>query len=96
MTTHTEQRTVLVPEGLSGERVDAAIARMFGLSRTKAAELVAAGEVTLDGIASGESDRVDGGGLSRGGHPRAEAARSSCARRSWRGFASCTTTTHSS
>src|SRR4029453_6126044 len=30
-------RTLPVPEGLSGERLDAALARMFGLSRTKAA-----------------------------------------------------------
>ncbi len=35
MTTHAEQRTVFVPDGLSGERVDAAMARMFGFSRTR-------------------------------------------------------------
>ncbi len=34
-----------MPDGLEGERVDAAIARMFGFSRTKAAELAAAGKV---------------------------------------------------
>ena len=50
-----------VPSGLAGERVDAAISRMFGLSRTKAAELVAAGEVTLDGVAPAKSDRVHEG-----------------------------------
>lgn len=54
-------RVLHVPDGLAGERVDAAIARMFGLSRTKAAELVAAGEVTLDGVAPAKSDRVCGG-----------------------------------
>ncbi len=32
-------RTILVPDGLDGERVDAAIARLYGLSRTKAADL---------------------------------------------------------
>ena len=40
-----EARTLLVPDGLEGERVDAAIARLFGLSRTKAADLAAAGGV---------------------------------------------------
>ncbi len=34
---------------------------MFGLSRTKAAELVAAGEVTLDGVQPAKSDRVHEG-----------------------------------
>ncbi|ATL82239.1 ribosomal large subunit pseudouridine synthase [Streptomyces malaysiensis subsp. malaysiensis] len=50
-----------VPDGLEGERVDAAIARMFGFSRTKAAELAAAGKVQLDGSVAGKSDRVSGG-----------------------------------
>ena len=50
-----------MPEGLEGERVDAAIARMFGFSRTKAAELAASGKVSLDGAAAGKSERVRGG-----------------------------------
>jgi 23S rRNA pseudouridine1911/1915/1917 synthase len=41
--------------------VDAALARMFGFSRTKAAELAAAGKVALDGSVAGKSDRVTGG-----------------------------------
>ena len=45
----SDQRTVIVPEGLEGERVDAGIARLFGLSRTRAAELCGEGNVTLDG-----------------------------------------------
>ncbi|WP_431951390.1 RluA family pseudouridine synthase [Actinacidiphila sp. bgisy167] len=56
-----EVRSLPVPEGLEGERVDAAIARMFGFSRTKAAELAAAGKVTIDGSEAGKSDRVSGG-----------------------------------
>ncbi|MFI2297341.1 RluA family pseudouridine synthase [Actinacidiphila glaucinigra] len=56
-----EVRSLPVPDGLEGERVDAAIARMFGFSRTKAAELAAAGKVTIDGSAAGKSDRVSGG-----------------------------------
>lgn len=56
-----EVRSLPVPDGLEGERVDAAIARVFGFSRTKAAELAAAGKVTIDGSAAGKSDRVSGG-----------------------------------
>src|SRR6476661_8108174 len=63
VTTHAEQRTVLVPDGLAGERVDAAMARMFGLSRTKAADLIAQGLVHVDGAAVGKSDRVDAGSM---------------------------------
>ena len=60
---HADQRTVLVPEGLEGERVDAAIARMFGLSRTRAAELVAEGQVLVGGRTVAKSDRVIAGDL---------------------------------
>lgn len=41
---------LLVPDGLDGERVDAAAARMTGLSRSRVADLVAAGAVRLDGL----------------------------------------------
>ncbi len=54
-------KVLYVPEGLAGERVDAAISRMFGLSRTKAAEIVAAGGVTIDGVSPAKSDRVEEG-----------------------------------
>ncbi|MFI5425977.1 RluA family pseudouridine synthase [Aeromicrobium sp. UC242_57] len=52
-----------VPEGLAGERVDSALARLLGLSRTRASELVAAGLVTVDGQAPAKSDRVMPGAL---------------------------------
>ena len=58
-----DRRTVTVPEGLAGERVDAAIARMFGLSRTRAAELITQGLVHLDGQVVMKSDRVHGGSM---------------------------------
>ncbi|NHA66779.1 RluA family pseudouridine synthase [Phycicoccus flavus] len=58
-----EQRTMLVPDGLEGERVDAAIARLFGLSRTKAADLAAAGEVSVNASSVGKSHRVTAGDL---------------------------------
>ncbi|MDT9592725.1 RluA family pseudouridine synthase [Nocardioides zeae] len=56
-------RVVLVPDGLAGERVDAAMARMFGLSRTRAAELIADGQVALDGATVAKSDRVGAGAM---------------------------------
>ena len=47
-----------MPDGLAGERVDAAMAQMFGLSRTRAAELIARGLVQVDGAGAVKSDRV--------------------------------------
>jgi 23S rRNA pseudouridine1911/1915/1917 synthase len=58
-----EQRSLLVPEGLAGERLDAALARMFGFSRSRAAELVGDGLVRLDGGTPTKSDRVHAGAL---------------------------------
>jgi 23S rRNA pseudouridine1911/1915/1917 synthase len=57
----TQRRSLPVPEGLEGERLDAALARMFGLSRTKAAELVASGAASVDGQVAAKSDRVMAG-----------------------------------
>lgn len=57
----SEQRSLPVPEGMAGERLDAALARMFGLSRTRAAELVGDGLVRLDGVTPSKSDRVQAG-----------------------------------
>lgn len=54
-------RSLPVPDGLEGERVDSALARLFGLSRTKAADLAAAGAVTVDQRVVGKSDRVCAG-----------------------------------
>lgn len=57
----TERRTLPVPEGLDGLRLDAAIARLFGLSRSAAADIADAGEASLDGVVRTRSDRVTGG-----------------------------------
>jgi len=54
----TEERALLVPDGLAGERVDVGIARMFGISRSKAAEMLGQGLVQLDGSAAAKSDRL--------------------------------------
>jgi 23S rRNA pseudouridine1911/1915/1917 synthase len=56
-------RTVLVPEGLGGERVDAGVARLFGLSRTRAADLAGEGLVVVDGKVAGKSDRLASGAM---------------------------------
>jgi 23S rRNA pseudouridine1911/1915/1917 synthase len=53
-----DRRQVDVPEGLDGERLDAALARMFGFSRSKAADLIADGSVRLGGQRAAKSDRV--------------------------------------
>lgn len=58
MSGQADHRVLSVPEGLAGERVDAAMARLFGFSRTRAADLIAAGHVALDGAAVAKSDRV--------------------------------------
>lgn len=54
-------RSLPVPDGLDGMRVDAALVRLFGLSRTVAAGLADAGEVSLDGRIRGKGDRLSAG-----------------------------------
>ena len=56
--TVTQSRSLPVPAGRAGERVDVAVATLLGFSRTQAAEIADAGGVTLDGRAVGKSDRV--------------------------------------
>ncbi|WP_313409713.1 RluA family pseudouridine synthase [Aeromicrobium sp.] len=65
MTTEDESqvRSIDIPEGLAGERVDVAMARLFGVSRTRADELVSEGLVLLDGAKPIKSDRVEPGML---------------------------------
>lgn len=52
------ERSYPVPEGLEGQRLDQALARMLGLSRTRAAELVDQALVTVDGQLVPKSARV--------------------------------------
>ncbi|HEY3436912.1 MAG TPA: RluA family pseudouridine synthase [Actinotalea sp.] len=54
-------RSMPVPDGLAGERVDAGLSRLLGVSRTRVAELTAAGAVTVDGKEVGKSDRLPAG-----------------------------------
>lgn len=53
------ERTLHVPEGLDGVRVDVAIAQLLGLSRSFAADVVAQGGVTVDGRQARKSDRLE-------------------------------------
>ena len=57
-----ESRSLFVPDGLAGDRVDSAIAKLLGFSRTFAAEVAEAGGVQLDGTTLGKSDRLSAGG----------------------------------
>ncbi len=50
-----------VPDGLDGLRLDVALSRLFGLSRTSAAGLVDDGRVLLDGEPPARSAKVHGG-----------------------------------
>jgi len=58
-----ERKVMLVPEGLNGERVDAAVARMLGLPRSRVAEMIGTGHVLLDGASINKSDRVSMGSM---------------------------------
>jgi 23S rRNA pseudouridine1911/1915/1917 synthase len=57
----SESRLLPVPDGLDGERLDVALARMFGISRTVAAGIVDGGDVTVDGAAVSRSTKVRAG-----------------------------------
>jgi 23S rRNA pseudouridine1911/1915/1917 synthase len=59
----TDHRALPVPEGLDGLRLDAALSRLFGLSRTTAASVIEQGLAQLDGRVRGKSDRVVAGSL---------------------------------
>jgi len=57
----SSQRSVPVPDGLDGMRLDQAVSRLFGLSRTAAATLVEAGDALVDGVPRPKSDKVTAG-----------------------------------
>jgi 23S rRNA pseudouridine1911/1915/1917 synthase len=59
----SDVRLLPVPDGLDGLRLDVAISRLFGFSRTLAAELIDAGQVSVDGAHPLRSAKVHGGSL---------------------------------
>ncbi|HEY5231291.1 MAG TPA: RNA pseudouridine synthase, partial [Galbitalea sp.] len=51
-----ESRSLPVPDGLEGSRVDAGLSKLLGFSRTFAAEVAEAGGVRIDGTLAQKSD----------------------------------------
>ena len=56
-----ELRQLTVPEGVAGERIDSALTRVLGLSRTSIVKLLEDGDITTDNRAMQKSDRVAAG-----------------------------------
>ena len=56
-------RLLPVPDGCNGDRVDAALARMTGLSRSRVGELCEAGDVRRNGEVLAKSARLRAGDL---------------------------------
>jgi 23S rRNA pseudouridine1911/1915/1917 synthase len=54
-------RSLPVPDGLDGQRADAALSKLLGLSRTYAAEVIEGGGLLQDGVVLDKSDRLRGG-----------------------------------
>ena len=59
--TQRELRTLSVPEGVEGERIDSALTRVLGLSRTSVVKLLEDGDITTNGKVMPKSDRVVAG-----------------------------------
>ena len=53
-----QHRSLPVPDGLAGIRVDVAIAKLLGFSRTFAGEVIERGGVTINGRPATKSDRL--------------------------------------
>ncbi|WP_371030429.1 RluA family pseudouridine synthase [Pseudoclavibacter sp. JSM 162008] len=58
-----QSRTIPIPDGLEGTRVDAGVSKLLGLSRTQVADIAAAGGITIDGRLVGKSDRMTAGAV---------------------------------
>ena len=56
-----ESRSLPVPDGLDGTRMDAGLARLLGFTRTFAAEVAESGGVTVDGRLADKADRLRAG-----------------------------------
>lgn len=56
-------RAIPVPEGLEGERLDVALTRLLGLSRSRAVDLIERGAVEVDDRPAAKSDRLAAGSV---------------------------------
>ena len=57
------ERMLPVPDGLVGERADVALTRLLGISRSRAASLIDAGAVMIDGTPVDKADRLPADGI---------------------------------
>ena len=72
---HGDAEVFEVPESLGGERVDVGMARLMGVSRTRAAHLISDGLVRVDGRAVSRADRLKvGASLQVAPEPQSEAS----------------------
>lgn len=58
-----QTRILPLPDGLVGERVDAGVAKLMGMSRSRVAEIAAAGDILVDGVTVSKSDRLPAGAM---------------------------------
>ena len=56
-----QRRALPLPDGLDGMRLDQAISRLFGVSRTVAVTLLEGGDVLVDGVVRAKSEKVAAG-----------------------------------
>lgn len=54
----TEIKSIVVPEGLAGLRLDAGLSKALGMSRTVVTEMIEDGQVSVNGKTAGKSDRL--------------------------------------
>ncbi len=57
----SDLRSLPVPDGLDGMRVDAGLAKLLGLSRSAVASMAESGDVVVDGAQLGKSERLIAG-----------------------------------
>lgn len=57
----SQHRSVPLPDGLAGSRVDQVLARLFGLSRSAAAKVIDSGGVRVDGVVVDKAARLPAG-----------------------------------
>ena len=57
----SDSRSLPVPDGLAGLRIDAGLAKLLGFSRTLAAEVAESGGVVMDGVTVGKADKLVAG-----------------------------------
>ncbi len=59
----SDSRLIPVPEGFVWERIDSALSKLLGFSRSKCAEMIDDGSVLLDGQRVSKSDRLSAGSV---------------------------------